>query len=105
MSGRRHRIVIVLSLIVTMVMIPPIRAAYADNDLVGGVGDIVTGVLAIPFDVLAGTFNGPPVIGTIGGALHGTIYALSSVTRGLLRLIGVAIPIAEKVAPLIPIFL
>ena len=83
----------------------PHMPARADNDLLGGVADIVGGVFALPMDTLAGTFSGPPIIGTIGGLLHGAFHALGQTTRGVFRLVGVAIPLAAKAAPLIPLFL
>lgn len=67
--------------------------------------DIVGGVFAIPMGVLGGTFGGPPIIGTIGGALRGTLQAVGLTTRGAFKLVGVAVPLAAKVAPLIPLFL
>ena len=77
----------------------------SSNELFGGIGDLVNGVLAIPAGVLGGTLNGPPIIGTIGGALRGALATLGYTARGALRLMGVAIPLAAKAAPLIPIFL
>lgn len=82
----------------------PATAAQA-NELVGAVGDIVVGAMSIPTGILAGTLSGPPVIGTVSGALLGTLNALSLTTRGVLRLAGVAIPLAARLAPLLPVFL
>ena len=79
--------------------------AHADNDLIGGLTDVVQGALAIPMGTLAGTFGGPPIIGTIGGALQGALNTIGYTTRGLLRLVGVAVPTAASLAPLIPLFL
>lgn len=79
--------------------------ARADNDLVGGLTDVVQGALAIPVGAIAGTLGGPPLIGTVGGALQGALNALGYTTRGVLRLVGVAVPTAASLAPLIPLFL
>ena len=73
--------------------------------LTGGVMDLVGGVFAIPMGILRGTFGGPPIIGTIGGALQGALQTVALTTRGAFELVGVAIPLAAKVAPLIPLFL
>ena len=75
------------------------------NELIGGIGDIINGVLSIPAGVLGGTLSGPPILGTVGGALFGALNTVSLATRGVFRLLGVAIPLAAKVAPLLPVFL
>jgi hypothetical protein len=80
-------------------------AAHAENNLLGGIGDLINGALSIPVGVLAGTMSGPPVIGTVRGAVFGTLNAVSLTTRGALRLVGVVIPLAARLAPLLPIFL
>lgn len=85
-----------------MVMAPP----PAHADLIRGIGLLLAGLLEIPRATLAGTFNGPPVIGTALGALGGTINGIGYVTQGTLELLGSAIPLAKAVAPfLIPIFI
>ena len=73
--------------------------------LTSGIMDLVGGVFAIPMGIFQGTFGGPPIIGTIGGALQGALQAVALTTRGTFELVGVAIPLAAKVAPLIPLFL
>ena len=75
------------------------------NELVGAVGDVVGGALAIPMGILGGTLRGPFILGTVAGALRGTMGAIGLTTRGALRLVGVAIPLAARLAPLIPVFL
>ena len=80
-------------------------AARADDGLLGGVADIVTGALSIPAGAIAGTLTGPPILGTVTGALLGALNTLSLTTRGVLRLAGVAIPLVARLAPLLPIFL
>ena len=106
---RRHRklwVLIVGLCAVLLVVGPPIAPASAQaNELIGGVGDIIGGALSIPIGVLAGTLNGPPILGTVGGALAGMLNTLSLTTRGVLRLLGVAIPIAGRLVPLLPVFL
>ena len=75
------------------------------GQVVAAVGDVINGVVSIPVGIIAGTVSGPPVIGTVGGALLGALNTISCVTRGALRLVGAAIPLAAQAAPLIPLFL
>ena len=84
------------------------EVAKADDpatEVISAVGDVINGVVSIPVGAIAGTVSGPPVIGTVGGILLGTVNTLSCLTRGLLRLVGVAIPLAAQAAPYIPLFL
>jgi hypothetical protein len=99
------RLLMVLSVALVLAASSPPHAVHAQNELLGGVGDIVSGALSIPYGVLAGTLNGPPLIGTVSGALMGALNTVSLTTRGVLRLVGVAIPLAARLAPLLPIFL
>ena len=107
MAGNRSRRVgaglIVLALAACVLV--PAHEARADDDLFGGIGDIVGGVFDIPVDTLVGTFTGPPIVGTVAGVLHGTIRALSSTTRGVFRLLGAGIPLAFRAAPYVFFFL
>ncbi|GEM_PF-1503106 len=87
---------------------PLCATAQADDaigGLLGGVSDILQGVFALPFDIVAGTLTGPPIIGTISGAFRGVFQTVGLGLRGALKLVGAAIPLAAKAAPLIPIFL
>ena len=81
------------------------QTAHAENDLIGGIGDVVSGVLALPVDVLAGTLQGPPLFGTISGALHGTVRAIGLTTRGVFRLASLVVPLAKAAAPYVLPFL
>jgi hypothetical protein len=81
----------------------PAPAAHAN--VFGALADLFQGVIALPMNVLAGTFSGPPVIGTINGVLAGTVNTLSYTTRGLLGLAGAAIPAASALAPFLPFVL
>ena len=83
-----------------------LAAPPAHADIIRGLTKIVAGVLTVPASVLAGTFNGPPIIGTLAGAFSGTINGVGSVLSGVLDVASSAIPIAKAVAPyLIPVFL
>ena len=73
----------------------------ASADLVRGVEYIVAGVFEVPRATLAGTFGGFPILGTVFGLLSGTLRGAAMVVRGALELV----PVAAKLAPLIPVFL
>lgn len=105
MAGSGRRWLIVGCCVVGLVVATRAPAARADDDLLGGVADIVNGALSIPAGAIAGTLSGPPILGTVTGTLLGALNTLSLATRGVLRLVGVAIPIASHLAPLLPIFL
>ena len=94
-----------MGVVVLWLVAAPAPSAHADNDLVGGIGDILSGAFSIPAGILSGTLSGPPVIGTVGGVLLGALNTVSLATRGVLRLVGVAIPIAAAAAPYLPLFL
>ena len=76
-----------------------LAAAPAEAGIVSGISKIVTGVLGVPLSILAGTMSGPPIIGTLAGALTGTIRGVSMVLGGAVDLAGAALPIARAVAP------
>lgn len=102
--GRRMVAVSCLAGLLSVTALP--QAAHADNPgLLGGVEDLMGAVFALPLDTLAGTFTGPPILGTVGGALHGAFRTLGLAMRGTLKVVGFAIPFAAKAAPLIPVFL
>lgn len=101
MAGSRSR---VIGLVFALVLLGSPQPARA-NELMGAVGDVVGGALAIPMGILGGTIRGPFILGTLGGALRGTFNAIGLTTRGALRLTGVALPFAARLAPLIPVFL
>ena len=93
-------------LVIGFVVAPPAPAAHAFLDnLFAGIGDIVQGAFALPIQVLAGTLNGPPIIGTVGGVLSGAMQTVTLTLRGVFRLATVAIPIASKAAPFLPFVL
>ncbi len=89
-----------LGFIVSLFTMVPV----ADADLVRGIMRVVGGVLVVPQSILAGTFGGPPIVGTISGVLLGVVQGVSMVTMGTLEVAVSAIPLAWKAVPLIPIF-
>jgi hypothetical protein len=74
-------------------------ATPAEASLFGGIAKVVTGVLTLPLSILAGTMNGPPIIGTLAGAVNGTISGVGLVLSGAVDLAAAAIPVAKAVAP------
>ena len=81
------------------------RPVPADADILRGLLRIIGGVLEVPRATLAGTFSGPPILGTAVGLLSGTLNGLGMVAGGALETVISAIPFAAKLAPLIPVFL
>ena len=73
----------------------------ASADLMRGIGSVIAGVFEIPRATLAGTMNGPPLIGTLVGALGGTLNAISLLTSGLFDLAGSAVTLGVKAAPFV----
>ena len=56
-------------------------------------------MLGLPLSILAGTVNGPPLIGTLAGAVNGTINGVGLVLSGAVEMAAAAVPIAKTVAP------
>ena len=90
-----------LALSVLLVAAP----APAHADLIRGVKYLIGGIFAIPLQTLAGTFSGPPIIGTVGGLLGGTMNGLGMIARGTMDIAGSAVPLAMKAAPYFLFFL
>jgi hypothetical protein len=73
--------------------------AYAEAGLVRGVQEIVSGVFQVPLSILGGTLGGPPVIGTVFGAVNGVLGGAGLVTSGALNVVGGTLGLAKSVAP------
>ena len=71
----------------------------AEADIIRGIQRIVAGVFALPLNTIQGTFSGPPVIGTLLGAVNGTINTVTLVAGGALDILDTAVPLAQAVAP------
>lgn len=74
-------------------------------DILRGLLRVVGGVLEVPRSTLAGTVGGPPILGTLAGALTGVIRGAGMIVGGTLETALSAIPFAAKLAPYIPVFL
>ncbi|MDP3722584.1 MAG: hypothetical protein Q8R91_03680 [Candidatus Omnitrophota bacterium] len=78
----------------------------AEANILLGLQKIVTGILQVPLSTLAGTFSGPPVIGTAMGVLGGTINGVGLVLSGVFDVVAGVVPLAKSAAPFVlPIFL
>ena len=77
----------------------------ASADILRGLLRVVGGVLELPRATLAGTVGGPPILGTLVGALTGVVRGAGMIVGGTLETALSAIPFAGKLAPYIPIFL
>ena len=90
-------------LVIGLVCATPVHAD--GNDLIGGVGDILQGVFALPMGILAGTMSGPPILGTVMGVVNGAMGTLQYTLRGTFRVLGAVIPLAKSAAPFVLPFL
>ena len=82
-----------------------VPAPPAQAGLVHGILSIIVGVLEIPRSTLAGTFSGPPIVGTLVGAVNGTLRGVGLVTGGALETVFSSAALAKKLAPLVLFFL
>ncbi len=81
-----------------------VEAGSALGEVAGGVGDVVAGVVSLPFNILAGTVKGPPVIGTLGGVFMGAFQTIGLTARGVTRVARGSVPLAMKAIPIFAIF-
>ena len=77
----------------------------AEAGIVRGIGSIVAGVFALPVNIIQGTFSGPPVLGTLIGAVNGTINTVTLLAGGTLDILSDAVPLAQAAAPFVLPFL
>ena len=78
----------------------------AEAAIVRGIQEVLAGVLQIPLSTIAGTFNGPPIIGTLFGALSGAVKGVGLVAHGALELAASGVSLAKTIGPyLIPFLL
>ena len=92
---RRHLGLAVSALIVgVLCLAPPAEAA-----IVRGITEVLAGLFQLPLSTLAGTFTGPPVIGTVMGAVNGLFSGVGLVAHGALELALSGAAIAKAAAP------
>ena len=77
----------------------------AEANLISGLTKIVAGVFQLPVSILAGTFTGPPVIGTLMGAVNGTFRTVSFIAGGATELALDGVSLAKAAAPYVLPFL
>lgn len=77
----------------------------ADANIVRGLAEVVAGVFALPMGIIQGTFSGPPVLGTVVGAVSGTINTVTLVAGGAMDIVSGVIPLAQAAAPFVLPFL
>jgi hypothetical protein len=80
-------------------------APPAEANVIRGIGQILSGVLAVPLTTLVGTFSGPPLVGTAMGAINGTFQGVRLVASGALELVSSGVAVAKTVAPYLLPFL
>ena len=80
-------------------------AQPAEANPISGIMKIVAGVLQVPLSTLAGTFSGPPIVGTVLGAVNGTIQGVGLVAGGALELALDGVAVAKTVGPFLLPFL
>ena len=66
-----------------------------------GVQEVVAGIFQLPLSILSGTFNGPPVVGTLMGAFSGAVQGVGLLAHGALELAASGVSIAKAAAPFI----
>ncbi len=76
-----------------------IGAPAASANPLSGLVKIVAGVLQPVAGILAGTFGGPPLVGTLVGAVNGTFQGLGLVASGVTELAFDGVSLARMVAP------
>ena len=87
-----------------MAVLLTVGAPTAHANMLGGLMRMVAGIFEVPRSTLAGTFGGPPIIGTVVGALNGTLRGLSMVAGGALETGVSSLRSAAKLVPFIPVF-
>ena len=77
----------------------------AEAAIIRGLQEVIGGILSVPVSTLDGTFHGPPILGTLIGAVNGLIGGVGLVAHGELELGISAVSVAKTVAPFILPFL
>ena len=94
MALRRLKAVAAAFLAAFCILTPPAEAA-----VFRGIAKIIGGVFQVPAAILSGTFTGPPVVGTLFGAVNGAVGGLGMVASGVLDLASSAFGIAKAAGP------
>jgi hypothetical protein len=85
---------------VLLLWAPPAEAA-----IFKGISQIIGGILQVPVSIVMGTVNGPPLVGTLLGAVNGVFGGVASVASGAFELAASGVGLAKMVAPYVLPFL
>ena len=88
-----------------LVLVWLIAAPPAEAAVVQGLARLFSAVFHLPLAILAGTFSGPPVIGTLMGAVNGIVGSLGLAGSGAMELGISAVSVAKAAAPYLLPFL
>jgi len=96
----RYRQTFLVGLVAAILLIIPSFTLFADdvqnvNYVERGFYRILTGPFELPKELLQRTFRGPLIVGTVDGALTGTVSAISNVLGGLFDIVRGSIPYAK----------
>ena len=77
---------------------------YANDDqnigyVASGFFRILTAAFQLPKYLVYKTFNGPPVVGTIDGALTGAFYTVASLFQGVFEIVRGVVPYGKYAVP------
>lgn len=95
MSRRAPRRAILPAAVGLLLLAAP---AHAGN-LAQGIVDVISGPLELPRQIVAGTFTGPPLLGTLAGVLTGVFSAVGTTLRGVGELASGAVSLGAAAAP------
>lgn len=90
----------ILALSVGVVLFSSVPSLYADdvqniNYMERGIMRILTAGFQLPVYLVQKTLSGPPLVGTIDGALSGTYYTLSALLGGTFDIARGTVPYAK----------
>ncbi len=91
---RRYGLAVSALIIGVLLIVPPAEAA-----IVRGITEVLAGLFQLPLSTLVGTFSGPPVVGTVLGAMNGLLSGVGLVAHGALELAWSGAAAAKAVAP------
>lgn len=86
-----------------MVLIGWMQPAQANP--ISAISKVVAGILQVPVSIIVGTASGPPIVGTLMGAINGTFQGLGMVAGGVLELGMDGVALAKMAAPYVLPFL
>ncbi|MBI2093272.1 MAG: hypothetical protein HYT88_00910 [Candidatus Omnitrophica bacterium] len=77
----------------------------AEANPIRGLFKMVAGVLQVPLSTLVGTVSGPPIVGTVLGAVNGTVSGVGLVLGGAWEVAAFGVDAAKAAAPFVLPFL